>query len=373
LYCLKTTAPNYGTTEEHDISDLNVTSLRLSNKIGFGGDYTIMLKYIPLLYKSYHSVLDTKGGITSFALGDSTPVYEKSFYLGSENSFLLYSAGKFFKYNPQNGQKSGIMSAESGTSTITNMISCSPDGNYFGYLWNEKYVIRRTSDFSVVNIVDIQGYARHNLLLNDVNISNNGIISTADYNNYIRLFNVETGVKIFEKLYSTSYYTRESIISPDGQNLAVMFVNYITNKVELAYYSFTGDQLIELGRVAEVGQDNSASIVYYPESQHKIIVPRWVSMYHYVMEVRDTRDFALLHSSDVAFLFVPVAYDFASGLAIAQFQSFPPRNYSLLIDLNTGVTSKIIQLTARSNYIFSEKKLYSGNGRSINVDNYAIN
>lgn len=373
LYCLKTDAPNYGKTEEHDISDLNVTSLRLSDKIGFGGDYTLRLRYIPLLYTSYHVALETQGGITSFALGDSIPAFDKAFYVGSENRFLLYKAGKFFKYNPQNGEKSGEQPSEAGTSTIVNMITASPDGNYFGYFWNEKYVIRRTSDFSIANVIDIQGYANHNLLLNDVNISNNGIISTADYNNYIRLFNVAGGVKIYETRYSSSYYTRKSIISPDGQNLAVMFANYTTNKVELAYYSFTGDQLNELGRVQDVGADNSAAIIYYPETQHKIIIPHWISTYHYVIEVRDTRDFTLLNSSDVAFLFVPVAYDFASGLAIAQYQSFPPKNYSLLINLNTGVTSKIIQLTARSNYIFSEKKLYSGNGRSINVDNYTIN
>ena len=373
LYCLKTAAPNYGKTEEHDISDLNVTSLKLSDKIGFGGDYTVRLRYIPSLYTSYHVALETQGGITSFALGDSIPAFDKAFYMSSEKSFLLYKAGKFFKYNPQNGEKSVEQTAEAGTSTILNMIASSPDGNYFGYFWNEKYVVRRTSDFSIVNMVDIQGYANHYLLLNDVNISNNGIISTADYNNYIRLFNADTGVKIFEQLYSTSYYTRESIISPDGQNLAVMLVNYTTNKVELAYYSFIGDQLIELGRVQEVGKDNSAAIVYYPESEHKIIVPRWISTYHYVVEVRDSRDFTLLNSSDVAFLFVPVAYDFASGFAIAQYQSFPPKNYSLLIDLNTGITSNIIQLTAKSNYIFYERKLYSGNGRSINVDNYTIN
>lgn len=372
-YCLKTTAPNYGTTEEHDISDLNVTSLKLSNLIGFGGNYTVGLKYIPLLFNNYHSVLETKGGITTFALGESIPVFEKSFYISSENSFLLYNAGKFFKYIAQNRQITEGISAEAGTSTITNMISTSPDGNYFGYLWNEKYVIRRTSDFSIVNTVDIQGYANHNLLLNDVNISNNGIISTVDYNNYVRLFNVATGAKIYEIKYSLSYYTRESIISPDGQNIAIMVINYTTNKVELVYYSFNGTQLLEIGRVKEVGQDYSALIVYYPESEHKIIVPRWISMYHYVVEVRDSRDFTLLNSSDVAFQFVPVAYDFASNLAIAQFQSFPPKKYSLLIDLNTGVTRKIIQLTERSNYIFSERILYSGNGRSIDVNNYLIN
>jgi hypothetical protein len=81
LYCLKTDAPNYGNIEEHDISDLNVTSLRLSDKIGFGGDYTVRLRYIPSLYTSYHVALETLGGITSFALGDTIPAFEKSFYV----------------------------------------------------------------------------------------------------------------------------------------------------------------------------------------------------------------------------------------------------------------------------------------------------
>jgi len=65
----------------------------------------------------------------------------------------LYNAGKFFKYNPQNGAKSVEQPSETGTSTILNMIAASPDGNYYGYFWNEKYVIRRTSDFSIVNVI----------------------------------------------------------------------------------------------------------------------------------------------------------------------------------------------------------------------------
>lgn len=373
-YCLTTTAPYYGRTEEHDITDLSITSIRLTNKIGFGGDYTARLKYIPKLFKNYHSALETKGGITSFALGDSVPLFNKSFYISSDNSFLLYSAGRFFKYYPQTGKNSDVMNAEAGASTILNMISCSPDGIYFGYFWNEKYVVRRTSDFSVVNTVDIQGYQQHNLILNDVHISNNGIISTADYNGYIRLFNVATGVRIYENRYSNDGYNSDSNISPDGQNLAIIQVNNITFKMQWVYYNFDGVQLNELGRV-DVGSSyakETVPVVYYPESQHKMIIPRWISLYHYVLEVRDTRDFTLLHSSDVTFEFVPVVYDFASDMAIAQFQYFPPEKYSILINLNTGTSYKIIQLAGSSIYFFFNGKLYSGNGRSINVDDYKI-
>jgi hypothetical protein len=372
LYCLKTTAPNFGMTEEHDITDLHDTTLKLTSKIGFGGNYSIGLKYIPVNFNSYHSVLETQGGVAFFALGDQIPEYDKVFNISSENRFLMYKAGKFFKYNPQNGEKSNELAAESGSSTDIATIASSPDGNYFGYFTNEKYVIRRTSDFSTVNIIDIQGYDNHNLELNDVNISNNGIVSTADYNNYIRLFDAATGTKIFQQLFDSDCWTRKAIISHDGKNLAVMVNNYTTGDTELRYFSFSGTQLNEIGRVTGVGKDYSASIAYSPESQHKIVIPRWISTYHYVIEVRDSRNFTLLLSSDVGESFIPVAYDFSSDMAIAQYQFFPTKDYSFLINLNTHMTDKIIQLNEISNYKFNAGRLYSGNGRSIEINNYII-
>lgn len=57
LYCLRTAVPTFGIPEEHDLEDLNQTTLRLDEKIGFGADYQVQLRYIPTWFDSYHSTL----------------------------------------------------------------------------------------------------------------------------------------------------------------------------------------------------------------------------------------------------------------------------------------------------------------------------
>jgi hypothetical protein len=368
-YCLRTSTPEYGIPEEQDIEDLTTTTARLEEKIGFGGNYQVQLRYIPKWFDSYHSTLSTAGGVATFALGDSIPPFEQAVLSTAENSFILYNQGTFSKYNFHTGESSASVSVTPVQNVYLWTVAGSPDGNYFGHFSNHEYVVRQSSDLSVVQRMNIHGYSGYNFVLSSVSLSNNGLVGVTDHNNNLKIFDVGTGQKIFEKQFESNYFLRKVILSPDGKNLALMFNDYQMGTTSLAYYTFNGTGISELGRVNGVGYDVSAVMTMSPESQHKIAVSRWHSMYNYTVEVRDSRTFDLLHQAQIPGYFMPVAYDFIADRVVSQYNSFPTRN-SLLTNLISGQQNQIVQLTGREPLIFNGGTLYAGNGRKINPDNY---
>ncbi len=371
LYCIKTSAPNYGIPEEHDLTDLNDTTLRLNEKIGFGSDYQAQLRYIPQGFNNYHTILNTAGGLINFAIGDSVPRFQKAFHITAENSLLIYNEETLSKYNLITGESSATIPVASVENVYLWTMTGSPDGNYIGCFDNKEYEIRRSSDFSIIKKMDIAAYDGFNLTLNDISISNNGLIATADYFNNLRIFNSTSGQKIFEKNFNSDYL-RKAILSPDGKNLAVMLNDYSLNTTSLVYFSFDGNQLKELGRVHGVGEDVGAVLAFAPQSEQKVIVSRWRAMYEYNVEVRDSHTFELLHSVEVPMLFVPVVYDYKTDQVIAQYQSFPTEKYSYLIDLKTGTRKKTVQFAGKEPLVFISGNVLSGNGRSIRIEDYII-
>lgn len=372
LYCIRTSAPDYGIPEEHDLEDLNQTTLRLGEKIGFGADYQVRLRYIPTWFDSYHSTLNTAGGITTFALGDSVPRFQRAFLVPAENSFLIYNNGTFKKYSLLTGESSATVSVTPTESVYLWTVTASPDGNYFGYFDNHEYVIRRSSDLSVVKKMDIQAYNGHNFVLSSVSLSNNGLVGVTDYSSNLKIFDAATGQKVFESHSDANNYFRKVIMSPDGRNLAVMLNDYEMGTTSLVYYDFDGAQIKELGRVNGVGEDVSEVLAVSPEAAHNLVVSRWRSTYDYNVEVRDSRTFELLYSVEIPSMFVPVAYDFSTNRVIAQYKSFPTKKYSYLFDLATGEKNKVVQFTGRKPLVFAGGNVYSGNGRKINIDNFII-
>lgn len=369
-YCIRTSSPTYAMPEkEHDLTELSDTTVRLDEKIGFAGDYQVQLRYIPKEYTNYHSALNTSGGVATYALGDSVPRFEAAFLVTATNSLLMYREGVVTKYSIPTGQSSQGITINPGGNAYTGMVNGSPDGNCFGYFDGHNYAVRRSSDFSIIKNMDIEAYDGFNLNLNRVAISNNGLIGTADYSGKFRIFDSATGLKIYEKQFDTNYYLSKVLFSPDGKNLAII-ANYNQNNTFLIYYSFDGNQLVELGRVSGVAKDVREVLAYSPAEKHQIVVSLWRSVYNYNVEVRDSRTFELLHSVEVPQLFVPVAYDFKTERVIAQHHSFPNKNFSILFDLKTGAQKKIVQFSGKEPLIFNDGIVYSGNGRSIPIDDF---
>jgi len=370
LYCIQTSVPSYGRKEEHDVTNLNDTTIRLNEKIGFGGDYQVRLRYIPKGYHNYHSALNTAGGVTTFAIGDSVPRFEEAFLISNENSLLLYHEGSVSKYNILTGESSQTISINPEGNAYTGMFNGSPDGNCFGYFENHDYVIRRSSDLSIVNKTDLEAFNGYNLELNSVAVSNNGLIATTGYFGAFRIFDSMTGQKIYEQQFDSRYYPRKVLFSPDGKNLAVMVNDYTLNTTSLIYYSFEGNELAELGRVDGVGQSVWDVLVFGPQDKQQLAVSRWRSMYEYNVEVMDSRTFELLYSVEIPFLFVPVAYDFISDQVIGRYQSFPTKDFSYVVDLKTGEQKQTVLFSGKEPLVFTDGIVYSGNGRSIAIDDF---
>ncbi len=371
LYCLRTSAPTFGIPEEHDLEDLNQTTLRLGEKIGFGADYQVQLRYIPTWFDSYHSTLNTAGGLTTFALGDSVPRFQKAILSRADNSLILYHDGTFKKYNLLTGETSGNVSVTSTESVYLWTISSSPDGNYFGHFNNREYVVRRSPDLSVVKKIDIEAYNGYNLVLSSISVSNNGWVAVTDHSNKLKIFNWGTGQKIFEKHFGSNYI-RNVIISPDGRNLAILLNDFNEGTTPVVYYNFDGTQINELGRVNGAGKDVSEVVAFSPEAEHKLVISHWKSIYNYSVEVRDSRTFELLYSVEIPNLFVPVAYDFSTNRVIAKYKSFPTQKHSYLFDISSGKQNKIVQFIGGEPLVFNNGIVYAGNGRKINIDNFII-
>lgn len=369
-YCIMTSVPNYGTKEEHDLEDLNDTTLTLDQKIGFAGDYQAQLRYIPKGYDNYHSVLNTSGGVVTFALGDSIPRFEEAFRVVADNSLILYKNKTIFKYALETGESSEPITINPEGNGYTGMIYGSPDGNCFGYLENHKLVIRQSSDFSILSETAIDGFDGYNLQLNGISISNNGLIGTTDYFKHFCLYDASTGQKLLEKEYGSDFYPRKVLISGDGKNLAVMANIYSKYTTDLIYYQFDGTQLTELGSVSGVLEDSWEVQMYGPAETNQLVVSHWNNMYDYLIEIRDSRTFELIYSASVPTHFVPVAYDFATERAITQYHAFPVQKYSYLFDLKTGQRTKAVFFSGREPLLFHNGTVFAGNGRSIPIDEY---
>lgn len=369
-YCISTSVPVYAIKEEHDILNLNDTILRLDQKIGFGGDYQVQLRYIPKDYNSYHNSLNTSGGLLTFALGNSLPRFEEAFLVAADNSLILYKDKTVSNYAIETGESSPTVALKPEGSGNTGMLYPSPDGNCFGYFENHQLIIRQSSDFSIISKTDVEGFDTYNLQLNGIAISNTGLIGTTDFFRHLRIFDSSTGRKIFEKEYDSDYYPRKVFVSADGKNLAVMANIYSEYTTALLYYSFDGSQLTELGRVSGVGEDSWEILKYGPENSHQMVVSHWTDMYQYVVEIRDSRTFNLLYSVDVPRLFVPVAYDFTTERVIAQYHSFPVQKYSYLFDMESGERKRIVFFSGKETLLFNNGIVFAGNGRYISIDDY---
>lgn len=369
-YYLKTTIPQFGYPEDHEISDLNQTTVRFSEKLGFGGNYGVQLRYIPKGYEGYYTY-DVKGGLTSVALGDSVPAFERGFLIRSENSILTYKEGKFSKFNQLTGLSSTSFPIKPIEYPYQKLIASSVSGNLFGYFEDNLFFVRRTSDWSLLNKLDVGSTNNFNLNGNNISISDDGKVAVIDIYNNLRIFDFKSGEKILENKFENPYAILEAVISPDGKMLVVRLTNYIEQKGLLIGYNIESNKLDEVNRLVRSNPMYESSFTFSPVDR-KIIYINYSGMYNYNVDIINAQTFVVENSIKIPEFFVPITYDYSNDRVIAQFQSFPTEKYSYLFDVKTGKQSKIVQFVGREQLIFSNGTVFSGNGRSIKIDDYII-
>lgn len=369
-YYLKTSIPTFGYTEDKEIADLAQTTVTFNEKLGFGGNYGMQLRYIPKGYDGYNT-FDVKGGLTQFALGDSIPAFERGFLIEGTNSLLIYKAGNFFRYNYSTHQSSSSFAITPIESVYQRFIVSSASGELFGYFENKQFVVRKSSDWSLVKKMDIEAYDGFNSILSAISISNNGMIATVDIFNKLRIFNIQTGLKVLEKESEESLLIQNAVLSPNGSNVCLRCGGYSVNKSVLISYAIGGGNLTETGRYEKNGYEYESKFAYSPING-KIVYFNYLGMYSYKIDILNPETLAVENSLPMPEWFIPIAYDYTNDQVIGQYQFFPIKRFSYMLDVKTGKQSKVVQFVGQEQYLFSNGTVFAGNGRSIKIDDYLI-
>jgi hypothetical protein len=369
-YFLKTAIPQFGYPEDHEITDLNQTTVRFNEKLGFGGNYGVQLRYIPKGYDSYYT-FEVVGGLTNVALGDSIPAFERGFMIRSENSVLTYKEGKFSKFNYITGLSSTSLSIKPIEYPYQRLIASSVSGKLFGYFEDNLFVVRRTSDWSLLNKMDIGSTNNFNLNGNNISISDDGKVAAIDIYSNLRIFDFKSGEKILEYKFENPYALLEAVISPDGKTLIVRLTNYTEQKGLLIGYNIELNKLDEVNRLARSNPMYESSFTFSPV-EGKIIYLNYSGMYNYNVDIINPQTFVVENSVKIPQFFVPIAYDYETNRVIAQYQFFPTEKYSYMVEVKTGKQTKVVQFVGREHMLFSNGSVYAGNGRSIKIDDYII-
>lgn len=369
-YFLKTTIPQFGYPEDHEIADLNQTTVRFSEKLGFGGNYGVQLRYIPKGYDGYYT-FDVMGGLTNVALGDSIPAFERGFLIRSENSILTYKEGKFSKFDHLTGRSSTSLSIKPIEYPYQRLIASSVSGSLFGYFEDNLFVVRRTSDWSLLNKLDIGSTNNFNLNGSNISISDEGKVAVIDIYSNLRIFDFKSGEKILENKFENPYSLLEAVISQDGKTVIVRLTNYTEQKGVLIGYNIELNKLDEVNRLVRSNPMYESSFTFSPVDG-KIIYLNYSGMYQYNVDIINPQTFVVENSVKIPEFFVPIAYDYETNRVIAQYQFFPTEKYSYMVDVKTGKQTKVVQFVGREQLMFSNGTVYSGSGRSIKIDDYIL-
>jgi len=369
-YYLKTSGPTFGYPEDKEITDLNQTSATFSEKIGFGGNYGMQLRYIPKGYDGYNT-FDVKGGLTEFALGDSIPAFQRGFLISDKSSILIYNNGKFSKYNYATHQSSGSLSITPIESVYQRYIVGSASGKLFGYFEGQLFVVRNSEDLSLVKKLNIEAYDGFNFRVRNISLSDEGTIAMIDNSNTLRIFNTSTGQKILEKIYEAPFFLQDGVLSPDGKIICLKLSNYTEGTSTIALYRIEPNELVSVGGFVKSGADYESTFTFSPVDG-KLIYFNYQGSYNYKVDIINPQTLAVENSLTIPGFFIPIAYDYENNRVIAQYQFFPTKRYSYLLDVKTGKQSKVVQIVGQGQYLFSNGTAYSGNGRSIKIDDYII-
>ena len=177
--------------------------------------------------------------------------------------------------------------------------------------------------------------------------------------------------KILEKIYEAPFFLQDGIPSPDGKIICLKLGNYTEGTSTIALYRIELNELVSVGGFVKSGADYESTFTFSPVDG-KLIYFNYQGSYNYKVDVINPQTIAVENSLTIPGFFIPIAYDYENNRVIAQYQFFPTKRYSYLLDVKTGKQSKVVQFVGQGQYLFSNGTAYSGNGRSIKIDDYII-
>jgi len=159
--------------------------------------------------------------------------------------------------------------------------------------------------------------------------------------------------------------------SPDGKTISIRLTNYMEQKSLLVAYSFGPNGLDKVNELVRSNSSYEPTFSYSPVDG-KIVYLNYGGMYNYSVDIINPQTFVVENSVKIPEFFIPVAYDYENSRVVAQYQFFPTQEFSYLLDVKTGKQSKIVQFVGQGQFLFSNGTVYSGNGRSIKIDDYIL-
>lgn len=355
-----------GFVESQRIYYVDSTSTKFK-KIGFGKPYEIQVRYIPKTFTGEYLNFESAGGLTKFSLGEEMPDFEACATSQNSNLIILYkrvTKDYFYRYNTTNKTLEDSIQID-GFVTDNRFLMLSPNGGYFAYFTHEKFVLRKTSDFSVVSELTLPFLNFGNLGISSSSISDDLKLFVVDHQYTFKVIDAVSGEEIFQKTKS------------NGNSIYKVLVNEADKRV-LFHESELGKSIFSLYKFENNNLDFIATAGTYSEAsaclgENKILISYETDYWTYKIEIRNMGDFSLQKTVSFPYEYKPYIFDSKEMQVVSKYVHAGENGYSYLTNLETSDSQKIFPVLDWGPFILKNNFLYGANGRFIQTRNLFIN
>ncbi|MCD6354754.1 MAG: hypothetical protein J7L95_04315, partial [Prolixibacteraceae bacterium] len=306
-YYVTVKAPKGGKNEEFKTNLIENTSTTFLTP-GFGDSYEIQVRYVPKTFTGPYLNFNSAGGRTSYSMGNTMPKFEKGMEIGSTGNVLLFNQGKFYKYSILNNLV--IDSFEVADLTNSATIRISPKGEYFCYFTYNKFVLRETATWNMVNSFNVPFLNNGNLELRSVSISDKYQLVVVDHFNTLKVVDISTGTELYRKTSSPNEFIQMAVVNSEADRILYKIRIYSENENYLRLGKFNGLEISPIGETTISTSGTNYNVSQFAFIDNQVLLLKNIASYNYSWEVRNIEDFALIKSIELPKKFVPVAIDF---------------------------------------------------------------
>ncbi len=354
-------SPNTSSYQEIISDDAEDTIAVYNVSPGFGNNYEFQVRFVPKGYAQSYVNYDSSGGKAIFSLGNQMPGFGNAMKIGNSENILMYNGGRFYKYNIINQNAIDSFRVSDLTNPVN--IRVSPNGQFFSYFTNTDFVMRKTSDWGLVNQFPVSDFWK-------VSISDNYHLVAIQHLNVLTVTDVRSGKEIFRKAGNQMQYFKDAVVNSVGDKILYNLYDYEDRKCHLHLVDFDGNKFTEIGETTAAEPGANYDIIQYAFLDNRILLLKNIGSYDYRWEERDVIDFSLLNSFNLPQSFVPVAIDFDKEQIVVRYGlhgSFD-NSYSLFYDLKNNTSDKIIPINSGPKFVLSNQVLANGSGRYLPVN-----
>lgn len=362
-YYLQMKAPQGGTGGDFESSNPETTTTTFP-PVGFGGMYELQLRYVPKTYTGPYLNYESSGGRAYYSLGNRMTGFEYGHAIPSSSELLLYKNGTFYKYHVKTHTITDSLST--GQITGASLIRMTESGQYFSYFQNNRFVFRKTSDFSLAGQFAADFMENGDVRLRSVSISDAKRAVVVDHFNSLRLFDVVSGDELVNVPSGSEIFMQSAAINSAGNKVMYLITYYNSSQTYIKMASVNGNSLQPVGEVLTSGfYSTGSSFVFHGETA---VLLKYVSAYTYEVETRNVADFSKIAGTQIPGNFKPVALDPASGTLVTRYEFFPVKNYTWFVDYNNNQIKKMMPLVGRGELVLYDGILFSGSGSWLPID-----